>query len=222
MKLTDLIAGKAPAPAPVANVASVTVANSPEGESKPVLRACDICDISLVNMSPEGFATVTDATIATLPEPVSQSEAGLHAALAEAAVGLPVPLAELIEAFGAEGRADWLEGYTIICRPEFLRGFAVAVSERLARERAAANEPGPPARMAEPPTQAPAPLEGLPLLREDWQFIKARTRFRRDRDDLLDEYRRRWIEAAAAEPVEFRRANIGRRAANEWLRELGR
>ena len=59
----------------------------------------------------------------------------LHAALAAAAEGLPVTLDELLEAFGEEGAADWAEGYIPHCRPEFLRAFAVAVSERLTREQ---------------------------------------------------------------------------------------
>lgn len=39
---------------------------------------------------------------------------------------------------------------------------------------------------------------------------------------ILVEYARRWREAAAAEPVEFRKANAGRFAANAWLKEVGR
>ena len=61
------------------------------------------------------------------------------------------------------------------------------------------------------------PLDNLPLLREDWLFVRQRIRYRDDAADLVAGYRQRWIRAAAAEPVEFRQANAGRRAANTWL-----
>jgi hypothetical protein len=141
--------------------------------------------------------------------------AGLRDALAEAGQGLPVIVAELVEAFGAEGMTDWLEGYAPHCRPEFLRAFAVAVAERLARERAAESSELEPE--AKPP---PHPLEGLPLLREDWAFVDDHTHGRRHRLALLTEYRRRWQEAAETEPVEHRRANAGRVAANRWLQGI--
>ena len=67
--------------------------------------------------------------------------------------------------------------------------------------------------------KAPCPLDGLPLLRDDWQFIDRRTAGRHDRETLLWEYLARWRAAANAEPVDFRRANRGRFAANSWLRE---
>ncbi|MCG5504699.1 hypothetical protein [Ectothiorhodospira variabilis] len=67
--------------------------------------------------------------------------------------------------------------------------------------------------------RAPGPLAGLPLLPEDWTFVQARTQGRPDRDRLLREYRRRWLEASAAEPVPHKRDNRGRRAANLWLME---
>jgi hypothetical protein len=140
----------------------------------------------------------------------------LPAALAEAGKGLPVTVAELLEAFGAEGATDWAEGYGPHCRPEFLRAFAVAVAERLTRERTPEPEPEP-----EPETP-PNPLEGLALLREDWQFTEARTRGRRNREALLHGYAERWRVAADAEPVEHRKASACRRAANAWLREAGR
>jgi len=154
----------------------------------------------------------------TLNAPDANRGETLRAALAEVANGLPLSLEELTQAFGAEGEADWLEGYTPHCRPEFLRAFARALAERLERERRAEPETEP---APETPPR-PHPLEGLNLPREDWQFIEARTRGRRDRDALLAEYRRRWLAAAAAEPIEFRKANAGRFAANAWLREAGR
>jgi hypothetical protein len=91
----------------------------------------------------------------------------LRAALAEAGKGLPVTVAELVGAFGAEGATDWAEGYAPHCRPEFLRAFAVAVSERLARERRpgtgarthAGNTPAP-AGGAGPATRGPAVYRG--------------------------------------------------------------
>ena len=145
------------------------------------------------------------------------AEARLREALAAACDGLALSVEELEREFGEEGAADWAGQYTPHCRPEFLRAFAVAVSERLAREREAANEPGPPAPKAEPPP--PGPLDGLPLLRGDWNLIEQRARGRH-REALLLEYARRWREAADAEPVGFRKANTGRRAANAWLREV--
>jgi len=145
-----------------------------------------------------------------------RTPAGLRLTLTEACEGLPVTLAELLEAFGAEGEADWLESYKSHCRPEFLRAFAATVAERLARERAAKPEP----EAAPEPT--PGPLQGLTLLREDWPFIERRTQGRRDRESLLVEYARRWKEAAEAEPAEHRKANAGRFAANAWLLEAGR
>ena len=212
MSLAELIAGKAPGHVTVAKVATVAVANPSgntlKGEVSQMSQLSQVLSTRPAS-PPERFATATLATDATLTAPVARSEAALHAALAEAAAGLPVTLAELIEAFGAEGAADWAEGYTPHCRPEFLRAFAIAVSERLARKRAEAPPP-------------PGPLDGLPLLREDRRFIEARTLHRRDRAALLTEYARRWREAAAAKFVPHRQANAGRRAANAWLREATR
>ena len=144
-----------------------------------------------------------------------QTRAGLRLALTKACEELPVTLAELVEAFGTEGEADWLESYEPHCRPEFLRAFAATVAERLERERTADPEPEP------VPEQTTGPLHELALLRGDWEFIERRTRGRH-RQALLNEYARRWNEAAALEPVEFRKANAGRFAANTWLREVGR
>lgn len=155
------------------------------------------------------------------PPATVPAETGLREALAAACDGLALSAEELAREFGTEGAADWAEGYTPHCRPEFLRAFAVAVSERLAREREAANEPGPPARKAEPAPPTPGPLDGLPLLRGDWNLIEQRARGRH-REALLTEYARRWREAADTEPVGFRKANAGRRAANAWLREVRR
>lgn len=67
----------------------------------------------------------------------------------------------------------------------------------------------------------PGPLDGLPLLREDRQFIERRTHGRH-REALLREYAGRWNGAADAESMEFRKANAGRFAANSWLREVRR
>jgi hypothetical protein len=144
---------------------------------------------------------------------------GLGLALAEAANGLPVTLDQLVEAFGAEGESDWLEGYEPHCRPEFLRAFAETVAARLEREQAAEPEPEPPAQNPQNRKPEPNPLEGLALLPEDWRLVERRTRGRRNRESLLTEYARRWKEAAEAEPLEHRKANAGRFAANAWLRE---
>ena len=61
------------------------------------------------------------------------------------------------------------------------------------------------------------PLADLPLLADDWRFLHKRTRYRDNEAELVAGYRQHWIRAAAAEPVEFRQANAGRRAANSWL-----
>lgn len=138
--------------------------------------------------------------------------AGLRDALALAGEGLPVTVDELVREFGAEGAEDFAHGNS--AAPEYLRAFARAVAERLATER-----PYISPHIAEGDAR---PLEGLPLLREDREFINRRTSGKPHRKALLAEYRRRWLEAAEAEPVEFRKANRGRYAANRWLAELGR
>ena len=153
---------------------------------------------------PENGAKVA-SEIARAAPPVARSETELRIALAAAAEGLPVSLDELMREFGAEGRQGWEAGD--YAHPAFLRAFAKAVAERLERDRE--TEPAPP----------PGPLSELPLLREDRQFVQARTMNRRDRERVLTEYARHWREAAAAEPMEIRKANAGRRAANAWLRD---
>lgn len=216
MRLADLIAGKAPEPGTVANVATVTVANPSgdilKGEMSKMSQA-----LGKGAASPLGeFATATLATDATLAAPTALAEARLREALARAAEGLPITLDELMREFGAEGREGWEAGD--YAHPAFLRAFAMAVSERLKRERATETTPAP----TPAPTPPPGPLDGLPLLREDLEHIERRTRGRRDHDSLLVEYARRWKQAADAEPVEIRKANKGRFAANSWLREVKR
>ncbi|MFW5453766.1 hypothetical protein [Thioalkalivibrio sulfidiphilus] len=61
------------------------------------------------------------------------------------------------------------------------------------------------------------PLKGLPLLPDDWLFVNHKTVGRTDQAALLQEYRRRWLEASEAEPVAHKQANRGRYAANIWL-----
>ncbi|MBT00621.1 MAG: hypothetical protein CMI01_18410 [Oceanospirillaceae bacterium] len=63
-------------------------------------------------------------------------------------------------------------------------------------------------------------LADLPLLPDDKRFItpKLACFTGRERHRLLSEYRRRWLEAAENEPVEYRKDNAGRFAANTWLR----
>jgi hypothetical protein len=86
--------------------------------------------------------------------------------------------------------------------------------------RAVPAEPTPDQDPIKKPQAAPGPLDGLPLLHEDRQFIRARTQGRPNRDALLKDYARQWREAAAAEPVPHKRDNVGRRAANLWLMEI--
>lgn len=154
------------------------------------------------------------------PADPKRTKTELRIALATAVDGLPITLDELMREFGAEGREGWEAGD--YAHPAFLRAFAVAVSERLVREKVDSGER--PIEAVPKVTKAPepGPLDGLPLLRDDLRFIEARTRGRCDRESLLVEYARRWREAAAAEPVEIRKANAGRYAANTWLLEVGR
>ena len=137
--------------------------------------------------------------------PIQQIRGELRKALAMACEGLPLTLAELTEAFGDEGESDWRDGYEPHCTDEYLRAFALAVAERLARE------------LTSPP--AASPLDDLPLLPEDQAFIRKRTRYRDDEDELIAGYREQWTRAATEEPLNFRQANAGRRAANRWLLE---
>ena len=134
---------------------------------------------------------------------IQQTRAGLGEALAIACEGLPITLAELTEAFGEEGASDWRDGYEPHCTDDYLRAFAVAVAERLDRETTS------------PP--AGGPLDDLPLLPDDRAFIRNRTRYRDNEDELIAGYRERWTRAATEEPLSFRQANAGRRAANAWL-----
>jgi hypothetical protein len=62
-----------------------------------------------------------------------------------------------------------------------------------------------------------AEIDTLPLLAEDWVFLRERIRGRRDAAALLARYAVRWRAAADVEPVSFRKANRGRFAANSWL-----
>jgi hypothetical protein len=136
---------------------------------------------------------------------IQQIRAGLREALAMACEGLPLTLAELTEAFGEEGESDWRHGYEPHCNDDYLRAFALAVAERLEREP------------IEPATANP--LGDLPLLPDDRAFIRKRTRYQDDEEELIAGYRQQWIRAAAAEPLSVRQANAGRRAANLWLLE---
>ena len=63
------------------------------------------------------------------------------------------------------------------------------------------------------------PLDGLALLREDRTFVRKRTEWSSYREERLRAYREHWIRAADAEPLEHRKDNAGRRAANLWLLE---
>lgn len=62
-----------------------------------------------------------------------------------------------------------------------------------------------------------AEIDTLPLLPEDWAFLRERVRGRRDAAALVARYAMRWRAAADAELVGFRKANRGRVAANSWL-----
>ena len=65
-------------------------------------------------------------------------------------------------------------------------------------------------------------LDGLPLLRDDCQYVaKAIARaHKKDAITFLEHYRRQWEQASQAEPNEIKRDNAGRRQANTWLREM--
>lgn len=61
----------------------------------------------------------------------------------------------------------------------------------------------------------------LPLLADDKVWLAAKLAFipRARRHVLLLEYRDRWIQSAALEPVDHKQDNAGRHAANSWIRE---
>lgn len=65
------------------------------------------------------------------------------------------------------------------------------------------------------------PLDGLELLPDDQRWLRAMLQslpitWQRE---LLGEYRRLWLLAYERQPVEHKKANSGRFAANTWIRE---
>lgn len=170
---------------------------------------CELGELGSLLASPTGEnigpgAQVHAATLAADPNAMIQA----------AAEGLMTPEA-LRRALGVEGMEDLVDGEL---SDDALRCFAESLAARWARGKALPDEQPDPA----PACPDPSPLGGLPLLREDRQFLDARTRYHRNPDDLLRDYARVWREAADAEPVEIRKANAGRFAANSWLREVKR
>lgn len=61
----------------------------------------------------------------------------------------------------------------------------------------------------------------LPLLADDIAWLTAKLTFipRAKRHVLLLEYHDRWTKSAALEPIEYKKENAGRFAANSWIRE---
>ncbi|MBM97436.1 MAG: hypothetical protein CMI09_16475 [Oceanospirillaceae bacterium] len=61
----------------------------------------------------------------------------------------------------------------------------------------------------------------LPLLPEDAHFINGTLAYRptTSAHQLLNHYLREWMWAAASEPLEQKKENAGRKAANAWLRD---
>ena len=158
--------------------------------------------------------------IAPSPERAPRDRETLALRMGEAAEGLPVTVEELLEAYGEEGMADWLDGYVPHSSNEYLRCFAEAISERLARERDfQTRAEGAVTKVTKLPELDPDPLAGLALLSGDRRSIERRTINRRDGEVLLIEYAQRWRAAADQEPSEHRKANAGGQAANSWLRK---
>lgn len=63
---------------------------------------------------------------------------------------------------------------------------------------------------------------GLELLREDRAFLIDILKHQRTaiQNAALDDYRLVWLKAADAEPVEHKKNNAGRRAANTFMRTV--
>lgn len=61
----------------------------------------------------------------------------------------------------------------------------------------------------------------LPLLPEDTHFINGTLAYRptTSTHQLLNHYLQEWMWAAASEPLEQKKENTGRKAANAWLRD---
>ncbi|QEP42156.1 hypothetical protein D5085_02780 [Ectothiorhodospiraceae bacterium BW-2] len=74
------------------------------------------------------------------------------------------------------------------------------------------------------PQQIKRLLSDLPLLADDKRYIDAQCKRlglnSQRRELLLQQYRQKWEQAAALEPIDFRQDNASRRAANLWLLDL--
>ena len=84
----------------------------------------------------------------------------------------------------------------------------------------------PPETIAETETEESASITrehfaglGVHLLADDLAFLRWHLpKATRARNAAVREYVRRWHEAMDAEPVKYRKDNVGRQAANTWLR----
>lgn len=63
---------------------------------------------------------------------------------------------------------------------------------------------------------------GLPLLYEDKRFLHDHLKLQPESivEAALEDYKHIWLEAAEAEPVEHKKSNAGRRAANTFMRTI--
>lgn len=77
----------------------------------------------------------------------------------------------------------------------------------------------------------PSPIElineaisDLPWLPEDKQFLRSQLArlgiYGQQRRRVLEQYRETWLEASEREHSRIKKDNVGRRAANSWLRDL--
>lgn len=64
--------------------------------------------------------------------------------------------------------------------------------------------------------------KGLELLPDDISFLKLKTKYMRESKirPVLSKYVIIWIDEMAKERIEHRKQNVGRFAANSWLRDL--
>jgi hypothetical protein len=79
-----------------------------------------------------------------------------------------------------------------------------------------------PAQSEKPVTMEYFRAQGLELLREDLAFLHWHLpKDTASRNKAVVQYIAIWLDAADSEPLDQKKANRGRFAANTWLRELG-
>lgn len=145
------------------------------------------------------------------PERAANAKAA--GALADASRAADLDPATLVAMLSAEDYAD-LDADLLTA--EELTAYAKSVSGRWASGWVLPDE----RELAEAERTRRNPLHGLPLLREDRRYIWQRLARAPEQDHhvLLTQYREHWLTAADAEPVDHRKDNTARAAANDWLR----